>query len=356
MLSRREALLGGAILASTVTTGALAKPARTPAQLHRIDPGKVAIDWPAGGAFEVRMSSQPDAGFTKVLARQARGEWTGEGPVSPRPYYRVSGPGGADEVAERLLPLGGGRNFRDLGGYRAVDGRMVRWGQLYRSGSMVGLTDADYRYLSSLGIKVICDFRTGAERAREPTSWGGPKMITRDYETDAGFFKKFATNPPPSAEQARGMMVEMYRELPYEHADSYRLMFGELVDGKTPLTFNCSAGKDRTGVAAALILTTLGVPRATVIQDFELTNKTVDLHAISRQGGQTGKGGGGFLGLNALPPTVLDAMMRADGAYLQAAFETMAKRDGSVAGFLAKRCGLSPAGANVLRQRLLKTV
>ncbi|WP_414694956.1 tyrosine-protein phosphatase, partial [Phenylobacterium sp.] len=60
------------------------------------------------------------------------------------------------------------------GRYRSADGRMVRWGQLYRSGSMVGLTEADYGYLSSLGILVICDFRSTAERTQEPTRWPGP--------------------------------------------------------------------------------------------------------------------------------------------------------------------------------------
>ena len=68
--------------------------------------------------------------------------------------------GGGQRVAVRLLPLEGGRNFRDLGGYPTLDGRRVRWGRVFRSGMMANLTDADYDYLSALGIRVVCDFRS----------------------------------------------------------------------------------------------------------------------------------------------------------------------------------------------------
>ena len=61
---------------------------------------------------------------------------------------------------QRLLPLEGGQNFRDLGGYRTRDGRTVRWGMLFRSGAMDGLTAADYAYLGKIGIRTVCDFRS----------------------------------------------------------------------------------------------------------------------------------------------------------------------------------------------------
>jgi len=72
---------------------------------------------------------------------------------------------------QRVLPLQGGQNFRDLGGYRTRDGRTVRWGLLYRSGSMHNLTAADYAYLRKLGIRTVCDLRSRTERDREPANW-----------------------------------------------------------------------------------------------------------------------------------------------------------------------------------------
>ena len=69
------------------------------------------------------------------------------------------------------MPLQGGRNFRDLGGYPTVDGRRVKWGRLFRSGTMAFLTDSDYDFLSNLGIAAVCDLRSTGEREAEPTQW-----------------------------------------------------------------------------------------------------------------------------------------------------------------------------------------
>jgi predicted acylesterase/phospholipase RssA len=74
-------------------------------------------------------------------------------------------------AATRVLPLEGGRNFRDLGGYETQDGQHVKWGRLFRSGALARLTPSDYDSLSAFGIRVVCDFRSRAERADEPTRW-----------------------------------------------------------------------------------------------------------------------------------------------------------------------------------------
>src|SRR5512145_712402 len=84
----------------------------------------------------------------------------------------------------RLLPLEGGRNFRDLGGYATRDGRRVRWGRVYRSGVMSYLTDADRTRLDALGLRTLCDFRAPGERKREPTNWWSPdvQLLHWDYD------------------------------------------------------------------------------------------------------------------------------------------------------------------------------
>lgn len=144
------------------------------------------------------------------------------------------GPLAADPIHERrLIPLEGGRNFRDLGGYLTSDGRRVKWRKLFRSGSMAGLTAADYGSLSSLSIKIVCDLRTAQEIEAELST---PKM-------------------------ARAAMIQGYRRLPFEQVPAHRELFRRLAAGDVPLVFNCSAGKDRAGTAAALILSALGVLR-----------------------------------------------------------------------------------------------
>ncbi|HYL83158.1 MAG TPA: tyrosine-protein phosphatase, partial [Candidatus Angelobacter sp.] len=94
--------------------------------------------------------------------------WTG------RAYFHLTTAGGRTRVLSiRRLPLEGQDNFRDLGGYRTVDGRYVRWGRLYRSGQLANLTERDYEYLQPLGIRLVCDFRTDDERRRNATHWRG---------------------------------------------------------------------------------------------------------------------------------------------------------------------------------------
>src|SRR5277367_5117220 len=84
----------------------------------------------------------------------------------------------------RMIPLQGGRNFRDLGGYTTVDGRRIRWGRVFRSGAISYLTDRDHEYLKPLGIRTVCDLRSPRERQREPIRWGSdqPDILEWDYD------------------------------------------------------------------------------------------------------------------------------------------------------------------------------
>jgi protein-tyrosine phosphatase len=354
MLTRRNVLAGGLALAPFAQ--ALAKaPALADATCTRLSGDQVKIDWGGEGPVQVRMATAPDGPYRLVLAQAAKGGWRGRAPVTPRPYFRLTGAGGAAETAERVLPLAGGRNFRDLGGYRAADGRMVHWGQLYRSGAMTGLTEGDYAYLSKLGIAVICDFRSTGEREREPNRWPGPaapRMIARDYRMDLSGLQPGA-GLAPGAEQMRARMIKVYEAMPYDQAESYTKMFAELAAGHTPLAFNCSAGKDRTGVAAALILTTLGVPRTTVLADYALTDKVVDLEAVLH--GADGAPAG-FPGVAASSIEVRKAILSADPAYLAAALDAMTRREGSVDAFVRRRLGVTPAQKATIQARLLKRV
>src|SRR5471032_2394913 len=92
---------------------------------------------------------------------------------------------GLSDRPQRVLPLVGGRNFRDIGGYRAMDGRQVRWGSVYRSGALSYLTTEDYTHLTPLRIRVICDFRTACEREREPTQWPDSNARTLTWHYDS---------------------------------------------------------------------------------------------------------------------------------------------------------------------------
>jgi protein-tyrosine phosphatase len=261
----------------------------------------------------------------------------------------VAGP----HSGSRVLPLEGGRNFRDLGGYRTDDGRRVKWGKIFRSGNMAGLTQADFDYLSKLEIRTICDLRTTLERQMEPNKWQQVANIaywSREYESGFGELRKLlgAESNLSSAADARAAMIVGYRRLPFHQAVAYRELFARLAAGQIPLVVNCSAGKDRAGTAAAIILSALGVPREAVIQDYLLTEKTLDTR-VFLEGARDRKGS-----LAKHPPGVTAAILTADASYLHAALDAIAERHGTLTGYLQDELGVTPQALDVIRESLLE--
>lgn len=247
---------------------------------------------------------------------------------------------------ERVLLLEGGRNFRDLGGYATQDGRRLKWGKLYRSGSMADLTEAAYARLAELGVRVICDLRTTSERETSPVDWRRVPNLSywaRDYDMSFGDLRAVIGSHLPTAEMARAAMVTAYRALPFEQAPAYGELFRRLAANEAPLVFNCSAGKDRTGVAAALILTALGVPEATIVEDYLLSNTAYD-----RSASATGAR------LAHISQEVTDAILGVDDSYIRAALAAIDAAHGSMEGYLQTELGLTAEALGRLRDHLLE--
>ena len=169
----------------------------------------------------------------------------------------------------RLLPLEGGSNFRDLGGYPTADGHTVKRGLLFRSGAMAGLTPADEQYLGEFGFKSVVDLRSDEELDLYPNAWAqhaNLNYVHHDYSM-MDMMKQAATQKSDKAGDYSGM---------YNHFMDFlkpqlTLYFNTLLNGDVPAVVNCSAGQDRTGVTSALLLTTLGVDRELVIEDYLLS-------------------------------------------------------------------------------------
>lgn len=244
----------------------------------------------------------------------------------------------------RVLPLEGGVNYRDLGGYMTADGRETKWEVLYRAGSPARLTPADQAELARRGIRTVCDLRATDEREAEPDPYvaANPDVTywTRDYAADAGDLMQVLGGADASAARSRAAMIGFYRQLPREHAAGFRQMFAYLAEGKVPLAFNCSAGKDRTGTAAALVLTLVGVPRETVVADYALSDDLVDYMARLDA---DGAGEGPYSALARLPKDVVAPLLASDPAYIEAALDAMAASHGSVEAFIEQELGVTPA-------------
>lgn len=256
---------------------------------------------------------------------------------------------GDTTTPDRLIALEGGRNFRDLGGYPAADGRRVKWGVLFRSGSLAGLTQADWDGLCARGVRTICDLRTLSEREAEPFGWMDHAGLTyRAHDYRLSFADLTATLKAgfPTGEAARAGMMAGYRDLPVQLAPAYRQLFAHLAANDVPLIFHCAAGKDRAGTAAALILTALGVPREIVVEDYALTNIIYDVEAMLRRP-RTGH-------LERYAEDVGAAVARADPDYIAAALDGIDARHGGVAGYLDSVLGIKGDDLEAIRDQLLE--
>ncbi|HEX4378021.1 MAG TPA: tyrosine-protein phosphatase [Steroidobacteraceae bacterium] len=264
--------------------------------------------------------------------------------------------GGGPWPQVRVLPLQGGRNFRDLGGYRAADGRHIKWGVLFRSGSLIDLTRADWQHLMARGVQALCDFRSTRERQTEPvplSDYPNLSYFARDYHTSFADLRALMRTGFGTAAAAREAMLAGFRELPFDQAAGYRQLFAYLKSGRTPLVFNCSAGKDRAGTAAALVLSALGVPRATVIEDFALTNEVLNLReALLKQGRDLAMDK--HTSLAKQPVDVITAIVHADPEYIATALDSIDTRHGSMEGYLRELLDVSDAELQRLRDTLLE--
>jgi protein-tyrosine phosphatase len=254
-------------------------------------------------------------------------------------------------MTTRALPVAGGHNLRDLGGYLAADGRPLKWRTLYRSGAIYSLSVDDRTYMRRLGIKAICDLRTPHERTHRPMDWHNGLDVQYyggvPLESSASLDKLLAATMT-LREQMLERMHNIYRKLPFEQAPSYRHLFAMLAQRRVPLLFNCSAGKDRTGIAAALILSALGVPHQTILDDYLLSNETVDgLQTMMMERNPR------YAELLAIDPDALRPVLLADTSYLNMAFAAIEQKCGSIEAYMKQHLGVTPASLAALRELLL---
>jgi protein-tyrosine phosphatase len=258
----------------------------------------------------------------------------------------------------RILALEGGCNFRDLGGYRTRDGRELEWGRVFRSGVLSYFTPGDQQQLNQLGVRTICDLRRADERQREQTSW--PDINTQHLSWDDGSapptIMSIATthSHPFTAAGMHAATIDLYRALPAWMAPRLRDMFERIARDGVPLLVHCAAGKDRTGLAIALLLTVLDVPHDTIIQDYLLTNDACDLvqFILTRHEARASVDAS-LHPLRAMPADIRSVLFGAHADYLQAAFDQMASDHGGIDEYLRNEIGVDDAMRSKVQTALL---
>ena len=176
----------------------------------------------------------------------------------------------------RVLSLDGGINFRDLGGYVNKDGKAVRWRKVFRCGHLSNLSEKDLDELEKIGVNKINDFRREDEQRQSPSKSIRADFID-DYQISIGDisrFWEFLFDGELTPESSHELVVNSYRSCINDVIPAFTKFMRELVNNLDGVSvFHCSAGKDRTGMAAALILGALEVPRKVIVEDYLLTRK-----------------------------------------------------------------------------------
>ena len=179
-----------------------------------------------------------------------------------------------------MVPLAGAFNFRDVGGYPTSDGRRVRTRMVYRSDNMRDLTDADVALVASLGLKVVHDFRLDHERDEYPSRLPSPApevmlLSVGDLPGQGVSMVELVVKMlRGEAEMAPASFWEDHYVtlLDIAQPNMVKLMESLAGEDRLPALFHCAGGKDRTGLAATLLLSILGVPQELIVDDFLLTN------------------------------------------------------------------------------------
>lgn len=245
-------------------------------------------------------------------------------------------------IPARSLKLVGASNFRDLGGYAGLGGRIVRWRKLFRSDHLAALTPEDLASVSRLGLSRACDFRGVAERAAVPYELTG--VVSHSLPIEPTVVKRMkellACGHCLTAQESVGLMQQTYRDFVHDNSLRFADLFGHLLESDAPLVIHCTAGKDRTGFAAALILLALGVPRAVVMQDYLLTNDLFRMPvATPAQASQE----------------VLNVLWRVQEDFLDAALHAVEADYGGVPQYLVQALGVGPKEQARLSQLYLQS-
>ena len=255
----------------------------------------------------------------------------------------------------RRVPLEGASNFRDLGGYPARDGRHVKWGLVYRSNHLASLTAGDYQQLNALGIKLVCDLRTDGERKRSPTVWQGgpePEIMAASVLKDTDVVLTPERLKELTAPGKASGLGDSYSRMVTEFPEQYGHVLRRLANGPLPAVTHCTAGKDRTGVFSAVLLTILGVPRNLVIEDYMLTGEYMLADEPLRRATVDWQKMTG----SSEPPSreTLRRLYTMHEEALTGTFDTITRVYGSFDAFVSDGLKLTPADVSALRTRLLE--
>ncbi len=245
-------------------------------------------------------------------------------------------------------------NFRDLGGLPAGEGARVRNGVLFRSEGPASFFDDHRAELGELGFRSVCDLRSEGERQSAPNDWCGPdcEVLHLDMNTDLraeteDFWNTLKDGATP--EYARSIMVKNYRKMPGALKPHLPAIVDALLAGQVPMMVHCTAGKDRTGVVIALLLSLVGVSRADILDDYRKSD------VFGQNMAMAGSVEQGFLKSFGFVPSkeIIAMVVGIELEFLEGALAEVDETWGSVAGYF-EACGIGAEQQAAIRAALVE--
>lgn len=267
--------------------------------------------------------------------------------------------GVAAAAETRAVPLNGVANTRDLGGLQTADGRSVREGQLIRSGEIDHIDAEGMARLDAMGVSAIVDLRTTSEATADPAAWPAgtgparynfPVMEQESAEIDQ--MRASIKSGTATFEQTDGLFLDAFSYIATDYTTELRALFDVLLEQPEgqAVVFHCSGGKDRTGVASALVLSALGVTPEEIAADFMMSNTLKDAdRAAAKIAAEVNAAQGTNMTADAVWPSV---GVREE--YLDNFYESVRAAYGSVDAYLREGIGLTDAEFERLRDRYLE--
>lgn len=265
-----------------------------------------------------------------------------------------------DSAPQRIQVIDGAFNFRDLGGYRNRQGQQVRWGRVFRSGHLSGITPEGLQAINHLGLSHIHDFRIGHEQKAYPTLLENVVRYEH-YQMDFASLEQvinLAHKEQLSAQGAYKLMQQGYIDAVRDLASNLGDFLKQLsnTSKEAVIGFHCMAGKDRTGIAAASFLMALDVPEETIVEDYLLTQQHLDHEHILDFVYELVRSKV-LEALGHVPPCVERSALRpycvADEGYITSFLSTLKQDFGSKEGYLSDGLGLTTEDVHQLRNNFL---
>ena len=336
-------------------------------EVNYLNENNYSLKWKSSKSVAIYLLPQPNEEVSEFLTETKANHAEFKITKYYRPYFLLKDDDNQIIYTNRVLPLEGSNNFRDLGGYIGANGKRVKWGKLFRSDHLHRLTHHDKEVLDEIGIKTVIDYRSEDEYQSQPNqTWSAlqhtihlvPEAQRAVLAAKAGSTKEKVrqlvereVDKNVKFDNSGKTMINQGKDFVRlaENKKIYRKMLSVVLDEKNiPLDQHCRGGKDRTGYGVALILYLLGVNMDTILEDYMLT-KTLRIQRNKRRMAQYAN--------ETSDQNVLDylfSMLDTRSEYLEASFAEMINISGSIDSYLKNELKISKNDVEKLRNMYLE--